>query len=359
MLGMQRLYIQPVRQTFSMNKFGFLLVVCWLLTGCEPASEQRSPYVSNSSDQDIYALGFSSRQVNVNGVNLHYLQKGSGHTVMFLHGFPYFSGAWYKLMSPISQCAQVIAPDNRGYGYSDKPDSTQAYQLQILIDDVRQLIQRVSPDAPVTIVGHDWGGVVSWSLASEFPELVDKLVIINAPPLNTFLHTLQTSNAQRDASRYVKFIKSPLSEWYFWFKGADVLWTDKLQNSVEKGQLSDSFKKAYLQAWQTPNAARGAVSWYRANIPEFDALRDIHLSEDAFVPVETPSLLIWSEHDPAFVTDTFEAIKRSQPDLLVKTINTDNHAPFLEQSELVLTYLSEFVGLDKCLSGVNGKATIE
>lgn len=309
---------------------------------------QASPTESSSANNDLYHLGFQSKWLQANGIRMHYLEAGRGETVIFLHGFPYFSGSWYRLMEPISQCQRVISPDNRGFGFSDKPSDAAHYRLPVLTEDVRQLVLSLKLNSPPVIVGHDWGGALAWAFAQSYPDLVKKLVVINAPPFNVLLDSLKQHATQREASKYVGLIKSRLSEWYFWFRGPDILWSEKLEEARRAGDLSDAFKDAYMLAWSTPGAANGAANWYRANIPEFDAITEQDYLPEYGDSIDVPSLLIWSERDPAFVAETLQTTKDSIRHLNVITLDTDSHAPFIDEPQNVYPVISEFLGLNDC-----------
>src|SRR5690348_18070676 len=93
---------------------------------------------------------------------LHYATAGTGPPVLLLHGFPDFWYGWRQQIGPLAAAGyRVVAPDLRGYNRSDKPRAVRAYRLDALANDVLRLADAVAPGQPVTLVGHDWGGVVA------------------------------------------------------------------------------------------------------------------------------------------------------------------------------------------------------
>jgi epoxide hydrolase 4 len=118
-----------------------------------------------------------------NGIRLHAMQAGpeGGRLLILLHGFPEFWRGWIHQIEPLASAGYyVLAPDQRGYNLSDKPEDMEAYVLEELGKDIVGLIRAAGRQKAV-IIGHDWGGIVAWWLGIHSPEMLEKLVIINAP----------------------------------------------------------------------------------------------------------------------------------------------------------------------------------
>ena len=95
-----------------------------------------------------------------------------------------------------------------------------------------------------------------------------------------------------------------------------------------------------------------------ANIPDLDTLVELEQASLNPSDLAVPTLLMWSERDPAFVPDTLEAITTRFTDLNVQVIDTDSHAPFLTRAEEVLNHLAAFTELEHCLADVTGKPAL-
>ncbi|GAC22540.1 hypothetical protein GMES_0231 [Paraglaciecola mesophila KMM 241] len=325
--------------------FNYIVRLILILTplmaiGCRDNSSLS--VIDESQRSKINDLGYTAHYTTVNGIRIHYVQEGTGSLMLFLHGFPYFGSAWDPLLSEFSQDHQVVAPDNRGYGYSQKPADVSEYKIEKLVTDVRQLIEQLSRNNKVILVGHDWGGVLAWSVAQTSPELISKLIIINAPPFNVFLDVLSTSTSQREASHYMHKLDSWYAHLLFAIKGPELIWRGSAR-LYEEGHVDERFKLAFLNAWQQPGAAQGAVNWYQANVPEFDAINDSHYWPSKETRITVPSLLIWSQRDKAFTQDTFEAIKANVDNLRIHSIDTDSHVPFLDHTEEVIKVMRAFI----------------
>lgn len=289
--------------------------------------------------------GFASRFVDVNGIKLHYVDEGEGQAIVFLHGYPFFWYGWKPLLSDFRQTHRVIAPDNRGYNLSDKPEAVDAYRLDVLVEDVRQLAASLVPGKQIVLVGHDWGGTLAWSVAKAHPELVSKLIVINAPPYNVLLDLLVNHPGQRKASAYMEILKSGKVEQQFAQVGPDMLWNYGFNRQHEKGVLSDDDKTAYYAAWTQPGALRAALNWYRANVPKVEEITEAHYWPSREARVTVPSLLLWTDGERVFVPDTPGYVSKVTDSLSVVTIKDSGHSPFMDQpakvSEAIRTFLAQ------------------
>src|SRR5262245_35975063 len=124
--------------------------------------------------------GLDEGFAKVGDVELHYVEAGAGPLVVLLHGFPEFWYGWRRQIAPLVEAGfRVVAPDLRGYNLSSQADGFAGYTADKLADDIRGLIHELGAESAL-VVGHDWGGTVAWTLAMNHPEVVDRLVILNA-----------------------------------------------------------------------------------------------------------------------------------------------------------------------------------
>lgn len=227
--------------------------------------------------------------IRTNGVRLHVVTDGpeGGPLVLLLHGFPDF---WYGFRRQMAYLAgrgfRVMAPDQRGYGESDKPSSVAAYRIEELTADVVGLIDAAGRDK-ARVVGHDWGGGVAWNLAVRHPERVEKVAVLNAPHPIVMLDTLRNP-VQLRKSWYMFFFQLPvLPEKMLTFRGGRRMF-DLIAGDAAPGAFTEADFPAYSEAWCRPGAATGMVSWYRAALRGH---RTLPRRED--VRVRVPALLVW------------------------------------------------------------------
>src|SRR5260370_13779059 len=121
------------------------------------------------------------RFVETNGIRMHVAEAGSGPLAVLLHGFPESWYSWRHQLSALSEAGfHVVAPDQRGYGQTDRPEAIDAYSVFDLVGDVIGLIDALGEESAV-VVGHDWGAPVAWSTALFRPERVRGVVGLSVP----------------------------------------------------------------------------------------------------------------------------------------------------------------------------------
>jgi haloalkane dehalogenase len=126
----------------------------------------------------LYA--FAGKYAEIGGYLLHYLDEGRGDPVVMLHGNPTWSFYYRDLVKALRDEYRVVAPDHVGCGLSDKPaGSHYPYTLQRRVDDLDRLLERLGVVANVTLVLHDWGGMIGMAYAHRRPERVKRFVVLN------------------------------------------------------------------------------------------------------------------------------------------------------------------------------------
>lgn len=235
---------------------------------------------------------WSCRFFDLPNLRLHAVTAGpeDGPLVILLHGFPEFWYSWRHQIGPLAAAGfRVVAPDQRGYNLSDKPKGLAAYCLDRLAEDVRDLIHACGRERAF-VVGHDWGGVSAWWTAVRFPEVVEKLAILNVPHPIVMRRFLLTHSAQRKRSWYIFFFQLP------WLPESSFR-ADNFRNGVRAlraaarpGTFTDEDVARYREAWAQPGALKSMIHWYRA------ALRRPPQRLPS-VRVKTETLLLWGEQD--------------------------------------------------------------
>ena len=233
-----------------------------------------------------------SQIIHTNGINLHIVQEGpeSGRLLILLHGFPEFWFGWRQQIPYLGEAGfRVWAPDQRGYNLSDKPAGAAAYAVDKLAHDVIGLIEAAGVEK-ASLVAHDWGAVVAWWAAAEFPDRFEKMVILNAPHGAVMRKHLRYNRIQRGRSRYMLFFQLPwlpdfLSRRNNWARAVQAL-----QRTSCPGAFTVDDLDAYRQAWSQPGSFTAMLNWYRA------AFR-----HPAPPPknrrISVPTLLIWGAKD--------------------------------------------------------------
>jgi epoxide hydrolase 4 len=284
-----------------------------LAAGCaavdEPKEKSGGPWAAPCpSEEAIF------RDVDVGEVTLNVACRGeAGSTIVLLHGFPEFWFGWNAVMDELADGYRLVVPDQRGYNLSDKPAEVADYALEHLVADVVGLVDAIGSDT-VTLVGHDWGGAVAWAVASQHPDLLDRLVILNAPHMDVFRDLLLNDEEQQAAFSYVDLFLLEGSE--------DLMAANDYAAMVDSmgGVLSESEVDAYKEAWAQPGAMTGGLNWYRANF-EADG---IPKAADPLT-VDVPTTVVWGMDDIALLPKNLDDLPTYVSDLTVIEIDEGTH----------------------------------
>lgn len=284
---------------------------------------------------------------DVNGVRLHYVEAGEGRLILFLHGFPEFWHMWKNQLEEFSKSQRAVAVDLRGYNLSSKPPEVEAYDISLLIEDVRALAAHLGYQK-LTLVGHDWGGVVAWAVALQHPDLLDILIIINAPHPAIFERELRENPAQQAASQYMLQLRSPDAEKILSANNYAALYEGVLKDMVERGHLSDRDREAYLEAWSQPGALTGGLNYYRAarvGPPSGDDAGGAAELVRRFpsLTVKVPTLVLWAEKDIYLLSSNLSGLERYVANLTIRRIPTGSHWVVHEKPDLINAYIRDFV----------------
>ncbi|WP_293128126.1 alpha/beta hydrolase [Microcoleus sp. bin38.metabat.b11b12b14.051] len=273
--------------------------------------------------------------ITTNNIKLHYVTQGSGPLMLMLHGFPEFWYSWRHQIPEFASDYQVVAVDLRGYNDSDKPKDKSAYVMAEFVQDVKGVIQGLGYESCV-LVSHDWGGAIAWSFAYAYPEMVDKLIVMNIPHPAKFAEGLRTRQ-QLLKSWYIFLFQLPfLPE--FLIKLGDYRAIDRALRgmAVDKSTFTPFDIQAYKDAAAKPGALTATINYYRniargfVDRPHWDVL-------------EVPTLMIWGENDRALgkelTYDTADYVRHFQ----IQYIPNCSHWVQQEKPQLVNRYMRDFL----------------
>ncbi len=284
---------------------------------------------------------WKDRYAEVNGVRLHYVEEGKGELILFLHGFPEFWYAWKDLLADFGRDHHAVALDMRGYNLSAKPEPVDAYRVPLIVEDVRALAENLKAKKFV-LVGHDWGGVIAWAFAAQHPEMLEKLVIINAPHPTVFARELANNPAQQKASLYFNLFTSPQAE--------QILSANNYAGMLQAfgSALSEEDQKQYLAAWNQPGGLTGGLNFYRAaqlrspeGAPPGEAAKPPAIQPLALIT--TPTLVIWGEKDTALLTGNLEGLDQFVKPLTIERIPDGSHWVVHEKPAVVIERIRKFL----------------
>lgn len=134
----------------------------------------------NITDELKAEYPFASHYLDLDGLRYHYLDEGDGPPVVMIHGNPSWSFYYRNLVKNLRGSHRCIVPDHIGCGLSDKPgDDRYDYTLARRVDDLERLIDSLELREKITLVVHDWGGMIGMAWAVRHPERIARLVILN------------------------------------------------------------------------------------------------------------------------------------------------------------------------------------
>ncbi|MDR3618547.1 MAG: alpha/beta fold hydrolase [Paludisphaera borealis] len=135
---------------------------------------------SSSPELGEFLAAHPGRDFDRDGLRYHYLDEGEGRPVVMVHGNPTWSFYYRRLVEALSPSHRTIVPDHIGCGLSDKPgDDRYRYTLESRVDDLERLLDHLGVVRDVTLVVHDWGGMIGLTYAARRPERIARLVVLN------------------------------------------------------------------------------------------------------------------------------------------------------------------------------------
>jgi len=288
------------------------------------------------------------RYADLGDVRLHYVEAGEaggGPLVVLLHGFPEFWYSWRHQLPGLAAAGfHAVAPDMRGYNWSDKPPGVDRYRVEVLARDVERLI-RACGATRAAVVGHDWGAIVAWWFAMLHPDRLTRLAILNVPHPAYMLEPGLMRAAgvpvwrQLRRSWYVFFFQLPWLPELALSAGNFALVRRTLRRDpVHRGTFTEEDIERYVEALAQPGALTATINYYRA------LLRRNPLGVRARLRrIEVPVLVIWGEQDRYLEAGLAQPPRRWVPDARVERLPDASHWVQLDRPARVNALLRGFL----------------
>lgn len=275
------------------------------------------------------------------GVELDTVDMGpkEAPALIFLHGFPESHRTWREQLPVFAENYRVIAPDQRGYCKSSKPEGVKNYAPDKIAADVFALADALGVDR-FTVIGHDWGGAIAWLVAlmggpahkggnaNPHHGRVERLVILNAPHPLKFQQAVIDDEGQRAASQYIRDFRDPANDALIAEHGL-VGMLRKAVRWERSTALSGGESAIMLRNWQEPGAAMGMINWYRATPLVVPAMgEDVErpaMLDAPFPKIAVPTLVIWATDDLALRPCLIEGLDEHVDDLTVVKVSDCGH----------------------------------
>ena len=289
-----------------------------------------------SDVQHLYP--FTSHYLNLNGLRYHYIDEGQGDPVVMVHGNPTWSFYYRELIKALSDGYRCIVPDHIGCGLSDKPGpASYDYRLRNRIDDLEKLLDALKVDKAITLVLHDWGGMIGMAYAVRHPDRISRLVVMNTA---AFL----PPSSKRIPWR-LSLIRSsgPLAT--LSVLGLNLFAVGALYMASDKG-LSAEVKKgltAPYNCWKN----RIATLKFVQDIPLVETDPSYRLVRQVGEQLQTlarlPMLICWGEHDFVFDSDYLSEWQRRFSKAEVHRFPDAGHYVLEDVPEKIISLIQTFL----------------
>ncbi|XP_008102449.2 epoxide hydrolase 3 [Anolis carolinensis] len=249
------------------------------------------------------------------GLRLHYVIAGQegAQLMLFLHGFPENWFMWHHQLKEFKQAFKVVAIDLKGFGFSDAPPGLEHYQRDVLMEDIRSVVETLGPSekdasAKCILLGHDWGGCIAFEFAATYPNMVEKLVVLSGAQSHVLTEYMFQHLSQVLKSEYMFLFQLPkLPE--FLLSLDDFLYIKQAFTSKKKGiqnpdhYLTEEELDVYLHSLSQPGRLTTPLNYYRNFVSSWRHPK----CKDILMPV----LLLWGKNDAFLEPGLIELMKQN------------------------------------------------
>jgi pimeloyl-ACP methyl ester carboxylesterase len=281
---------------------------------------------------------FKSHYMKINGLNYHFLDQGTGDPVVMLHGNPTWSFFFRSLVNGLSSQYRTIVPDHMGCGLSDKPDiGGYDYRLKSRVDDLEYLIDTLGINQNITLVLHDWGGMIGMAYALRHPERICQFVI-----MNTAAFLLPEGKALPVRLRLIRNVK-PFA--VLAVLGFNIFAWGALFTASYKG-LEKDVKSGLIAPYNSWNNRIATLKFVqdipiRKGDPSYDLAKFV--DDNLYRLKNIPMLMLWGEHDFVFDMDFLLEWRRRFPDAKVKTFKDAGHYVLEDAADRIVPMVKKFL----------------
>jgi haloacetate dehalogenase len=274
---------------------------------------------------------------HANGIRQHYVEAGEGAPVVLLHGFPFTNYTWRYQIPELAKRYRVIAPDLRGYGETDKPVA--GYDKRNMARDLRELLAGLDI-GKIALIGHDRGARVATRYAKDYPDLTDRLVVMDNVPTRIIARDFNFSKMAKTYWLFLFHLKLDLPE--IFITGREEQWLRHLFSEwcYNPHAISGEAFETYVTAYRAPGAVRGCLADYRASAD--DLAQDI---ADAETKIACRTLAVWgADFDGVGKAFDMPAIWAEMAiDIETFAVPQCGHVPQEEQPALTNKLLADFL----------------
>jgi haloalkane dehalogenase len=281
---------------------------------------------------------YESHYLDLNGFKYHYLDEGQGEPLVMVHGNPTWSFYFRKLINKLSPQFRTIVPDHMGCGLSDKPDiGSYGFELENRVDDLEMLLDHLDLRDNITLILHDWGGMIGMAYAVRHPERIRRLIL-----LNTYAFLPPADYRVPLAGHFIRRA-GPLAA--LAVLGLNLFSVGALYLASRKG-LAQDVKKGLTAPYNCWNH-RIAVLRFVQDIPlsPDDSSYALAQTVDDNLSLfsDTPILICWGEHDFVFNHNFLDEWQRRFPNAEAHRFSDAGHYVLEDVPEKIVPLVQDFL----------------
>ena len=288
--------------------------------------------------------GIQTEFIETNNLTFEVNTCGTGDRLaLCLHGFPECAYSWRLQMPMLADLGyRVWAPNLRGYGKTTRPINVADYKITHLVHDVADLVDAAQAKS-VVLIAHDWGGAIAWFFAIRQLRPLQGLIVLNIPHPAIFIEMMKRP-PQLLRSWYIFFFQIPwLPEWLLGLQNARGIGDAFRNMAVDKGRFPEEVLEVFRDNARQPGALTAMLNYYRAFLRYRPSVRQRRQLEE---PIDTPTLMIWGEHDTALGKELTYGTEKYVKDFTLHYLPNVSHWVQQEApervNELIAEWLSRF-----------------
>jgi pimeloyl-ACP methyl ester carboxylesterase len=262
--------------------------------------------------------------VEAGGLRMHVATAGDpeAEPLVLLHGWPQHWYAWRRLIGPLSERYRVIAPDLRGFGWTDAPSGS--YEKRVLASDVVALLDALDLDR-VRLAGHDWGGFVGFLLCLEHPERVSHFAVAGmSHPWVQPERGVGGAVKQVRRLSYMALLSSPVVGRQVMQRAPGFVRTVLRASSVDAERTwSEAERESYVAQWSEPDRAAATVGVYRSFLTK--EIRELASGGFRDATMQQPAVLFCGVADPVIRPDALGGYERNAPNMRIEVVEDAGH----------------------------------
>ncbi len=295
---------------------------------------------NNIDISDIkYLYPFKSNYTEIRGIKYHYIDEGSGNPVLMIHGNPTWSFYFRSLIKYLSPEFRAIAPDHIGCGLSGKPDSSDYdYRLKSRVEDMDLFLSRLKLTGRISLILHDWGGMIGMAYAVKNPERISSVVIMNSAAFFPPGGNMKIPLRLRIIRNTGLFSKIAVLGFNLFAKGSLYMASYKgLSKDVKKGLI------APYNSWRNRIATLRFVQDIPLvkNDPSYDTVK--YVDDNLHRLADIPLLICWGKHDFVFTENYLAEWQKRFPMAEIHLFDNAGHYVLEDEPEKISFIIKGFL----------------